>query len=140
MKEKIKTRMVSAMKSKDTETLKVMRSIITKITEQEKINNTELSDDDIIKVIEKLSKQREESILNFEKGNRPDLVASEKQELAILKEYLPTKMSEEAIRLVVENLIREDVKDIGTFMKSLNIYGNLIDKKIASSIFKELNV
>jgi uncharacterized protein YqeY len=139
MKNKIEERKISAMKNKDTNTLKVMRSILSKITEQEKINNTILTNDEIIKVIEKLSKQREESIIIFQKGNRQDLVESEQFELNILKEYLPTKKSIDETRIIVQELINNGINNIGGIMKEISKYGNLIDKKIVGDIFKELN-
>jgi len=132
--EKLKT----AMKEKNVEMLNVLRSIIAKITEAEKSNlNQELSDDDILKVIEKLAKQREESIILFKKGNRDDLVKAEEFQLNILKKYLPQKMDEITTRKAVTDAISSGVNNIGALMKELGKYGNLLDKKLASQIAKE---
>ncbi len=138
LKQSISEKLKTAMKEKNPAMLGVLRGITSKITEAEKANsNQELSDDDVIKVIEKLAKQREESISLYKQGNREDLVQSEQFELDVLKEYLPQKMDESATRKVVEDAVNAGATNIGLLMKELNQYGNLIDKKLASQIAKE---
>ena len=139
MKKRINEALKNAMKEKNAEKLSVLRSIIAKITEAEKLNsNIELTDDEIVKVVQKLAKQREESINLFKQGNREDLVAIEEFQLSVLKEYLPQMMSEDEIRTIVKSAIENGANNIGLLMKELNRYGNLLDKKIASQIAKEL--
>ena len=139
MKKSINEALKNAMKEKNAEKLSVLRSIIAKITEAEKLNsNIELTDDEIVKVVQKLAKQREESINLFKQGNREDLVAIEEFQLSVLKEYLPQMMSEDEIRTIVKSAIENGANNIGLLMKELNRYGNLLDKKIASQIAKEL--
>jgi uncharacterized protein YqeY len=139
MKKSINEALKNAMKEKNAEKLSVLRSIIAKITEAEKLNsNIELTDDEIVKVVQKLAKQREESINLFKQGNREDLVAIEEFQLSVLKEYLPQMMSEDEVRNVVKLAIENGANNIGLLMKELNRYGSLIDKKIASQIAKEL--
>lgn len=139
MKKSINDALKNAMKEKNAEKLSVLRSIIAKITEAEKLNsNIELTDDEIVKVVQKLAKQREESINLFKQGNREDLVAIEEFQLSVLKEYLPQMMSEDEVRNVVKIAIENGANNIGLLMKELNQYGSLIDKKIASQIAKEL--
>ncbi len=138
LKQKINEKLKNAMKEKNTELLNVLRSIIAKMTEGEKSNsNKELNDDEILKVIEKLAKQREESIALFQKGNREDLVKSEQYQLDVLKEYLPQKMDEASTRDVIKKAIDSGANNIGALMKELSVYGGLIDKKLASQIAKE---
>lgn len=139
MKKSINEALKNAMKEKNAEKLSVLRSIIAKITEAEKLNsNIELTDDEIVKVVQKLAKQREESINLFKQGNREDLVAIEEFQLSVLKEYLPQMISEDEIRTIVKTAIENGANNIGLLMKELNRYGNLLDKKIASQIAKEL--
>jgi uncharacterized protein YqeY len=137
MKTKINEQLKSAMKNKDADRLSVLRGIISKITEAEKVSNTTLSDDEIIKTIQKLAKQREESINLFRQGNREDLALAEEFQLSVLKEYLPQMMSESEVRTAVKTAIDNGASNIGALMKELNQYGNLLDKKIASQIAKE---
>ena len=137
MKTKINEQLKSAMKNKDVDRLSVLRGIISKITEAEKVSNTTLSDDEIIKTIQKLAKQREESINLFRQGNREDLALAEEFQLSVLKEYLPQMMSESEVRTAVKTAIDNGASNIGALMKELNQYGNLLDKKIASQIAKE---
>ncbi len=138
LKVQINERLTQAMRDKNVEVLATMRSIVTKITEAEKKNGSIItSNDEIIKIIEKLSKQREESILLYKKGNRLDLAKVEQFELDILKEYLPTKMTELEIIEAVDKAILAGVNNIGSLMKELNQYGSLIDKKLASKIYTD---
>lgn len=139
LKQNINEKLKSAMKEKNQDLLNVVRGIISKITESEKANsNKELNDDEVIKVIEKLAKQREESIALFKQGNREDLVKSEEFQLSVLKQYLPEKMDETATRKAVEDAIKNGANNIGLLMKEMNKYGNLVDKKLVSQIAKEL--
>lgn len=139
LKQSINEKLKTAMKEKNAEMLNVLRGVISKVTEAEKANsNKELTDDEVIKVIEKLAKQREESISLFKKGNRDDLVTAEEFQLNVLKEYLPQKMDEAATRKAVDEAIQAGATNIGMLMKELAKYGNLIDKKLASQIANEL--
>ncbi len=139
LKNKISSEITSAMKDKNPELVSVYRGIMAKIIESEKNNgNKEISDDDILKIIEKLSKQREEAITLYKQGGREDLVLKEQFELNILLSYLPQKMSEAETRKIVEEAVANGSNNMGLLMKELNKYGNLIDKKLASQIAKEL--
>lgn len=139
IKETIEERLKLAMKEGNPEKLNVLRSIKAKITETEKNNmNKQLSDEEVIKVIEKLAKQREESIELFKQGNREDLLVTEQYQLDYLKQYIPEKYDEQKTREIVETLIKNGASNIGLLMKELNQYGNMLDKKLASSIAKEL--
>lgn len=95
-----------AMRAKDNLRLGVLRGIKTAFTNEMITKNPpidELSDDEVIKIIKKLVKQRKESIESFKKGNRLDLAESEEKELEILKKYLPPEISEEEILKVAKN-------------------------------------
>jgi len=99
LKEQINKDFVEAFKARNDlkkSTLSILKS---KITEGEKTqNNSELTDDEVLKIIITLVKQRKQSIVEFEKGGREDLVLREKEELSYLENYLPSQMSEEEIK------------------------------------------
>ena len=138
MKTKIQERLKQAMRDKDSALLQTLRNIISKITELEKSSQGKvLTDDDVVKIIEKLSKQREEAIVLYKKGDREDLVAVEEFELGVLKEYLPQKFDEAKTREIIKGIHESGASNIGQFMKAISVHGNFIDKKLASEIIKE---
>ncbi|MCA9356041.1 GatB/YqeY domain-containing protein [Candidatus Nomurabacteria bacterium] len=102
----IKEQIKQALMAKDQTRLSTVRGISSAITNtlvaKGKTPQDELSDDEVLEVITKLAKQRKDSISQFEAGGRTDLVESEKAELAVLKEFLPEEMSEDAIKEVIE--------------------------------------
>lgn len=102
----------------------------------------QVTDDDVIKVIQKEAKQRKDSIEEFKKANRPELVGRETKELEILQAYLPAQMSEEEIKKLVIEVIKETgaskIQEIGKIMGALmpKIKGKA-DGGIVSKIVKE---
>lgn len=102
----IKESLKEAMKAKDAVRLSVIRNIITSVTNElvakGKTPQDELGDDEVLAVIKRLSKQRKDSIEQFEKGGRPELAETEKSELVILEAYLPEMMTQDAIRPIAE--------------------------------------
>ena len=98
IKEKIK----EAMKARDTVSLLVYRNIASAITNElvakGKTPQDEMNDEDVLVVIKRLAKQRKDSIEQFEKGGRQDLVNNEKAELVVLEAFLPTMMTQDEIR------------------------------------------
>ena len=87
LKDRIMTDMKNAMRSKDKERLEVIRLLRAAIQRREVDERIKLDDDDVQKVIKKMIKQTNKAIVQFEKGNRPDLVAKDKYLIEILKEY-----------------------------------------------------
>lgn len=106
MLEKIKEQIKQAMLARDSVRLNVLRGILTAFTNElvakGKKPQDALADEDCINVIRRLSKQRKDSIEQFEKGGRVDLAENERAELAILETYLPQMMSKEEIKKVAE--------------------------------------
>lgn len=102
IQEQIKEDLKEAMRAKDTTRVSVLKSFISEFTnESVKLGRTPqdpLSNDEALSVIKRLSKQRKDSIEQFEKGGRPELAESEKAELDIIEDYLPEMMSEEEVR------------------------------------------
>jgi uncharacterized protein YqeY len=122
-----------------TETLRGLKSAI-KYAEIEA--KGEMSDQDVETVIAKQAKQRRDSIEEFKKGGREDLVEQEAAELTILEEYLPEQMSEDEIRATVEAAIAElgvtDMKGMGQVMKRVmaDLQGQA-DGKVVNQIVRE---
>ncbi len=119
----IKDGIKDAMLAKDTLRLTVLRNISATFTNEmiaKKIATPELSDEDAITIIRRLVKQRKDSIEQFTKGNRMDLVKNEEDEMKILETFLPQMMSKEEIEKVVKAKIAEagtvDKTKLGQFM------------------------
>ena len=125
--EQIKNSIKDCMKAGDKIRLEVMRGLVTafmnELVATGKTPQDILTDDDVIKVITRLSKQRKDSIEQFTKGGRMDLVEEESKQLFILNEYLPKLMETGEIEEVVKKKISElEVKDLakkGMFMASV---------------------
>jgi uncharacterized protein len=89
--------MKAAMRAKESARLATVRLIIAEIKRKEVDEQTELNDDQVVAVIEKMVKQRKDSISQFEAGGRADLAEIEKGELAILSAYMPAGLSDEEV-------------------------------------------
>ena len=106
IKEKVQLDFVNAMKAKDVIVKAALSGLKSKITEAEKANgNKELSDDEVIKVITSAIKQRKQSVEEFTKGGRADLSDKESGEILVLEVYLPKQMSDEEIKIAVNEII-----------------------------------
>ena len=108
MHETIKKQIVEAMRSKDVLRLEVLRGLQALFLNEliaEKSSKPFLKDEDVLTIIKRSVKQRKDSIEQFEKGGRKDLVKKEKAELAILEAFLPASMSREEIKKVVKTKI-----------------------------------
>lgn len=104
--EDIRASLKDAMKAKDAVKLRTVRSMLTAFTNElvatGKTPQDMLDDQGVLSVIKRLSKQRKESIVQYEAAGRPELAEPEKEELAVLESYLPTLMSIDAIRPIAE--------------------------------------
>ncbi len=102
----IKATLKDAMKAKEATKLAVIRSILAALTNElvasKRTPQDELTDEEVLAVIKRLAKQRQEAITQFTTANRPELAETEQAELEILQTYLPTLMSAEEIRPVAE--------------------------------------
>lgn len=115
--------MKSSMKSGEKARLLVIRTMLAAIKQIEVDERIELDNDRIIAVLDKMTKQRRESIEQFSKASRDDLTAIEESELVIIKEYLPEALSETEINTLVEQSINStgasSIKDMGKVMGML---------------------
>lgn len=103
MKDRILKDMVSAMKNQDKLRLSVLRMVKGAIQLEEINKKSELTDEDVIGVLSKQIKTRKESIAEFEKGNRFDLIEQTNMEIAILDEYMPAQLSEEEVIKIIDD-------------------------------------
>ena len=130
-----------AMKNSDKFKVSVLRMLKSAI-QAEKINaKNELTDENIIAIIKKQVKQRTDSILEYEKYNRPDMVATLKQEIKILEEYLPKQLSEEetkeAVKKIMSNYPDATIKDMGKIMKEASSsLGSVADMSEVSKLIR----
>jgi uncharacterized protein len=126
LEERLDADLKDAMRSGDTTRKLAIRAVKTAITEA-KVAGTEvktLNDADVLAIITKQVKQRRDSIIEYNKGGRPDLAAQEEAEIAVLEVYLPRQLSEAEIRERAQAVIAElgvtDMKGFGSVMKRLS--------------------
>ena len=123
LKEKLLSDLKGAMKAKDSNRLNIIRRLKSEIKNQEINLKKDLDDDNIISIISTLIKKGNEAIELFNKGDRADLSEKEQIEVDILKNYLPEQVSEEDLRLRVQEVIKElgaeSMNDLGRIMKIL---------------------
>lgn len=132
-----------AMKEKDAITKNTIQMIRAAILQTEKDKQIELDDNDILEIISKQVKQKNDALEQFEKANRQDLVEQTKLEINILKEYLPKQLSREEVEQIVVNLSRtlgiSDMKGMGTLIKSAKAkIGAGSDGKTISDVVKKV--
>jgi len=109
MLKQIEKDMMEALKNKNKEKAGALRLLISKCKNKAIEVGHELSDSEVIKVLQTAAKQHKESIRMYKEGNRDDLVEAEMNELQFVESYLPSMMSEEEVRSLVENIISEKV-------------------------------
>lgn len=123
LKSRIQEDMKAAMRAQNKERLGTIRLLLAAIKQREIDERITLDDVAIIKVIEKMIKQRQDSIQQYQAGNRADLADKENQEIVILKEYMPAQMSEAEMLAAIDQAIKvvnaTSVKDIGKVMNEL---------------------
>lgn len=120
LKERITEDMKTAMRSGEKDRLAVIRLLQAAIKQREVDERIVLDDTQVTSVLEKMIKQRKESIVAFEKGNRADLVAKETAEIAVLQPYLPAQLSDADLDAIIAEAIAAtgaaSIKDMGKVM------------------------
>lgn len=139
VKEQISSDVKDAMRAKDSAKLGALRMLQSEIKKREIDSRTEMQDADVFKAIQTMLKQRNDSIEQFKKGNRPDLAEKEQLEVDILKKYLPAGMSAAEVEALVVAAIAESgaatPNDIGKVMKiALAKAGGRADGKIINEL------
>lgn len=139
----IQNHVKDAMKAGDRLKLSTLRMLVAAIKQKEIDTRSDLSDDDIISIIEKQMQQRLEAAEQYEAAGRNELFEKESQEAEILKAYLPEKMGEEEVKEIIEKIISEmgeiSMKEMGNVMSALKDQaGSKIDMKLASQMVREI--
>ena len=141
MRNQILEDLKTAMKNQDKERLSVIRMVKGAIQMSELNTKHELSDAEVIDVISKEIKTRKDSINEFKKGNREDLIEKTQKEIDILQTYLPKQLSEEELNEIIDKVFDkvkpESSKDMGMVMKELKpLINGKADMGIVSKIVK----
>ena len=142
MKDKLLNDLISAMKSQDKETLGVLRMVKGAIQLEEINNKHELTDDEFIGIVSKQIKTRKESITEFEKANRNDLIEQTSKEIEILNKYMPDQLGEKEVLEIIDEAFSfvnpKSSSDMGKLMGYVNpkLKGRA-DMSYVSKIVKE---
>jgi len=147
LRDKLNEALKDAMRARDTEALGAVRLILAKLKEVDIASRTEanregVADDKILSMLQGMIKQRNESITLYEKGNRPELAAKEKAEIAVIERFLPKQMDDAAVDAAVKEAIASagatSVKDMGGVMAALKTkFAGQMDFAKASAAVKK---
>ena len=139
--------MKEAMKAKDAKRLATVRLVLAGLKDRDIAARSEtsrdlLGDDEILTLLAKMIKQREESAAAYDSGNRPELAAGEREEIAIIRTFMPAQMDEAAMKAAVQKTIAEvgagSIKDMGKVMAVLKErYAGQMDFSKASAATKD---
>ncbi|MDP6532628.1 MAG: GatB/YqeY domain-containing protein [Candidatus Marinimicrobia bacterium] len=141
--EQIQKDMYAAMKAGEKEKASALRTVVAKLKDKQIEKRDALTEDEEIKALRLLEKQRKESVEQYKNAGRDELAASEQAEADLIKTYLPQMMDESAIRAIVEEIVAdvgaESMSDIGKVMPEVMKRGaGQIDGKQAQAILREL--
>lgn len=143
LSENIRSDMLDATRARNSVLRDTLRLMVAAVENGRIDAGHDLSDDEILRVLQKEAKQRRESIVEYRKGNREDLVEQEQRELDIIDTYLPEQLSEDDVRKLVEETLVEvgatgmdDLRNVmGPLMKKLD---GRADGRVANTIVREL--
>ena len=142
--DKIDEKYKSSIKEKDSNSINTLRLIRSAIKDKEISNRGKqetITDADVLSLLQNLVKQRKDSIEAFKKANRQDLIDKESLEISVIEKFLPKKKSENEIKEIIENIIKENnlssIKDMGKLMGIIKSdYAGVIDMGVAGKIAK----
>ena len=148
LREQLGTALKEAMKASDRKRTGTLRLVLAALKERDIAGRTAesregISDDEILGLLAKLVKQREDSIALYEQGGRPELAAAEREEIVIIREYLPKQMNEAEAKVAIASVIAElgaaSMKDMGKVMAALKErFAGKMDFSKASAAVKEI--
>ena len=143
LKEKLMEDLKSAMKEKNELRKNTVQMVRAAVLQVEKDKQVELDDEKIVEVIAKEAKKRKDSLADYEKSGRQDLIEQVKKEIEILNEYLPKQLTEEEITAIVKEVIANvgatSMKDMGTVMKEAKAkIGAAADGRTINEVVKKL--
>ena len=145
MVEKLDKDMIEAMKSKDKDKLTVIRMVKASLKQEQIDHKKEINDDLLIDVVNRQIKMRKDSISEFEKGNRTDLIEKTQAEIDILMNYLPEQLSKEEVNKIIDEIFAEvnptGQKDMGKVMQqaTAKLKGKADMKDVSTIIRERLN-
>jgi uncharacterized protein YqeY len=147
LRQQLNDAMKEAMKAKDAKRLATLRLVLAALKDKDIAARTEtsrdlLGDDEILGLLAKMIKQREESATAFDAGNRPELAAGEREEIAIIRSFMPAQMDEAAVKAAAQKTIAElgagSIKDMGKVMAAMKErYAGQMDFARASAMVKD---
>src|SRR4051794_1076969 len=148
LRERLNERLKEAMRAREQKRVSTLRMVLAALKDKDIAARTETSregvpDEEVLSLLAKMIKQREESAAAFDSGGRPELAAAEREEIAIIGEFMPQQMSVEESRAAAQGLIAElaasSMKDMGKVMAALKErYAGQMDFAKASATVKEL--
>jgi uncharacterized protein YqeY len=145
IKQKIQEDMKTAMRAKEKQRLGAIRLIQAAIKQKEVDERISLDDNQIITVLDKMLKQRRDSLAQYEQAGRADLVEQEAFEIELIKSYLPQSLSEEELKQLIDNAIQQtgatSSKDMGKVMGILKpqVQGRADMKQVSEQVKQRLN-
>ena len=146
LEKKIEEKLNESLKNKDKSIFPTLRLIISAIKDfkiASKVREQTLKDQDMIQILKKMTKQRNDSCEAYKKAGRDDLLEKEKNEISIINNFLPKQMSEEETKTICKKVIDQvqakSLKDMGKVMGALKKdYGDVLDFSKVSSLIKEI--
>ena len=143
LKEKLLEDLKQAMKEKNLNRKNVVQMVRAAILQVEKDKAIEVTDEQIVEIIAKEAKKTKDSLADYQKGAREDLVAQIEEEIAVLEEYLPKQLSkeevEEKVKAIIQKTNASSMKDMGMVMKEAKQeIGAAEDGKMISDVVKSL--
>lgn len=148
LRQDINEALKSAMKAKDARATSTLRLILAALKDRDIAARGEpgaengISDESLLEMLQKMIKQREDSIEQYRKGNRPDLVKQEEEEIEVIRRFLPRQMSADEVRAAVEAVVQDvgaaSIKDMGRTMAALKErYAGRMDFAKAAQLVKD---
>ena len=146
LEKKIEEKLNESLKNKDKTVYPTLRLVISAIKDfkiASKVRDGSLKDQDVILILKKMNKQRNDSCEAYKKAGREDLLKKEQEEISIINNFLPKQMSDEETKnickKIIENLQAKSIKDMGKVMGVLKKeYGDVLDFSKVSSLIREL--
>jgi uncharacterized protein YqeY len=145
LKARIQDDVKSAMRSRERESLAALRLITAAIKQKEVDERIELNDEQVLAVLDKMVKQRRESLEQFEKAGREDLAEKERFELGLIQDYLPEPLAEDELAVLIQSTIdglgASSIRDMGQVMSALRgqVQGRADMKAVSQAVKQQLS-
>ena len=145
LKARIQDDVKNAMRSRDRASLAALRLITAAIKQKEVDERIELNDEQVLAVLDKMVKQRRESLEQFEKAGREDLAEKERFELSLIQDYLPEPLGEDELAALIQSTIdglgASSIRDMGQVMNALRgqVQGRADMKAVSQAVKQQLS-